>query len=102
MVYHIKCSLRTINNCNTKLKSQVNPPTDSYNSPPPRDTGVKVTTVARPLLALVAQNLCSCESGVFTSREFANSRTFLAIIIVREAFCSVYAVREVSNETTDS
>jgi hypothetical protein len=34
----------------------------------PRNTRVKVILITRPLLTTVAQQLCTCERGVFTSR----------------------------------
>jgi hypothetical protein len=40
----------------------------------PRATRVTVTLVARPLLTLVAQNLCICEHGAFTSTTCLHSR----------------------------
>jgi hypothetical protein len=48
----------------------------------PHYTRVKVTLVARPLLTPVAQKLCRCEHGLFTSRTCVHSRTLLRIEIV--------------------
>jgi hypothetical protein len=50
----------------------------------PRDTRVKVSLVARPLLTPVARKLCRYEHGVFISRTRVHSRTLLRIEIV---FC---------------
>jgi hypothetical protein len=47
-----------------------------------RNTRVKVTLVARPLLTLAARKLCMCEHGVFTSRTCVHSRTLLRTEIV--------------------
>jgi hypothetical protein len=54
--------------------------TDSPNLP--CDIRVKVTLVARPLLTPVAQKLCGCEHGLFTSRTCVHSRILLSIEIV--------------------
>jgi hypothetical protein len=45
-----------------------------------RDTGVKVTPVARPLITPVAQKLSMCERGVFTSRICVHSRSLLLVM----------------------
>jgi hypothetical protein len=58
----------TITYHSTKIRLQVGPPYVADSPNHPRDTRIKVTLVARPLLTPVAQNLCRCEHGVFTSR----------------------------------
>jgi hypothetical protein len=66
-VYHLKRSPETIIYYGTKLnQKQVHP--HVMNCPNlPRDTGVKITFVARPLLTPVAQRLCRCEHGLLCS-----------------------------------
>jgi hypothetical protein len=67
-----------------------------------RDTRVKVTLVARPLLTPVAQKLCRCEH-VLTSRTCVHSRTFFTLksfAAVREAFSNAKPEKEVQNRTT--
>jgi hypothetical protein len=73
------------NHCDTKMKSEAGPPLcDRLSQLPPRDTRVKVTLVARPLLTLIAHKLCRWEHDVFTSRRAcAQSGTLLRI----ELFC---------------
>lgn len=68
----------------------------------PRDTQVKVTLAARPLLTPVAQKPCMCGHGVFTSRTCVQPRTLLPIVIdvVREASISAYPGKEVRKKTT--
>jgi hypothetical protein len=67
----------------TKVKSKVRPL--RVIDPPyiPCDTRLKVNVVARPLLTPVAQKLCRCEHGVFTSITCVHSRTLPRI----EAVC---------------
>jgi hypothetical protein len=67
------------------------------------DTRVKLTLVARPLLALVAQWLFSCQYGVFTIRTCVTFRVYFALksfAAVHEAFSNVYPDKEVLNKTT--
>jgi hypothetical protein len=80
-VYHIKCNPIKIKHYGTKfkLKQANHRVTDSPYLP--RDTRVKVTLVARPLLALVAQKLCRCghcvheqNVSLFTHKSFAPVR----------------------------
>jgi hypothetical protein len=58
-VYHLNRNPTTITYCGTKIKSEAGPA--RVNS---RETRVKVTLVARPLLTPVAQKLYRCEHGV--------------------------------------
>jgi hypothetical protein len=58
-----------------------------------RDTRIRVSFVARPLLTPVARKLCGCEHDVFTSRMCVHSRILFRIEIaaaVREAFNNSY------------
>jgi hypothetical protein len=57
----------------------------------PRNTRVKVTLIARPLLT---RKLFRCEHGVFTSRKCVHSQTSFA------AFSNAYPDRAVPNTTT--
>jgi hypothetical protein len=45
----------------------------------PHDVQIKAILVARPLFAPVAQKLCRCEHGMFTSRKCVEYRTLIRI-----------------------
>jgi hypothetical protein len=73
--------VRGLNASRAGLNSKIS--THVIDSPSlPRDTRVKVTLVARPLLTSVTQKLCRCEHGVYASRTCVHSRTLLRIEIV--------------------
>jgi hypothetical protein len=67
-----------------------------------RNTELKVTLVARPLLTPVAQKLCRCEHGVFTTKRMFILEHYFApksSAAVREAFSNAYPDKEVPNKT---
>jgi hypothetical protein len=69
----------------------------------PRDA--RVIFVARPLLTPVAQKLCSCKYGVFTSRKFISfilehSFASTSFAGAHEAFGNGYPDKEVQNKKT--
>jgi hypothetical protein len=74
---HLKRNPTTIMYNGTKIKSEAGPPPCNRLSQPHRDTRVKVTLVARPLLTQGAQKLCTWERGVFTNRTCIHSRASL-------------------------
>jgi hypothetical protein len=64
---------------------------------------VKVTLIARPLITPVAQKLCWCKHGVFTSRTCIHSQTLItwkSSAAVREAFSNAYPDKEVPDKAT--
>jgi hypothetical protein len=65
----------------TKLNQKQAHPRVTHSPNLPRETRVKVTLVARPLLTSVAQKLCRCEHGVFTGRTCVHFRMSLRIEI---------------------
>jgi hypothetical protein len=75
--HNIKRNPKTIIYCGTKWNQKHIHPRVTLSPNPSRDTQVKVTLVARPLLSIVAQELCRCEHGVFTNRTSIHSRTLL-------------------------
>jgi hypothetical protein len=101
-MFNLKRNRKTITSFGTKIKSEAGPP--PCNRLSPRDTRVKVTLVARPLLTTAAQKLCRCEHSVFTSRTCVHSRTFpridISFAVVREAFSNAYPDKELLNKTT--
>jgi hypothetical protein len=85
------------------MKSEAGPfPCNIDSSNLNHDTQVKVTLVARPLLMPVAQKLCRCDRGVFTTRTCVSFRKLLRveIVLLREAFSNAYTDKEVPNKTT--
>jgi hypothetical protein len=86
-VYHLKRNPSTITYHGTKMKSEACPPPCNRLSQPPRDSRVKVTLVARPLLMPVAQKICRCEHGVFTYTSLCREFSIKEFIgITREAW----------------
>jgi hypothetical protein len=71
-----KTQLSTITYCDIHTKSEVGPSPCNRLSRFLCDTVIRVSLVARPLIAPVAQNLCMCVCEVFTSR------TLLRIVII--------------------
>jgi hypothetical protein len=59
-----------------------------------RNTRVKVTPVARPLLKVPAQKLCRFEHCVLTSSKCVRIPTPKSFSAVRDAFSNVYAEKE--------
>jgi hypothetical protein len=96
-VYNLKGNPMTITYYNTKMKwEHIHPHVIVSQSP--RDTRLKVTQVARPLLTPVALKLCRCEHGVFTSRAcviLEHSFSWTSFAAVREAIKSAYPDKEV-------
>jgi hypothetical protein len=56
-LHHLKCSPKTITYCGTKTKTEADLPVVIDSSNISRDTLVKATLAARPLLMLVAHKL---------------------------------------------
>jgi hypothetical protein len=86
------------------MKSEAGQPPRVTDSPTlPRDAGVRVTLIARPLLPPLAQKLCSANmvysraERVFIIEHHFASKSFAA---VREAFSNAYPDKEVPNKTT--
>lgn len=72
---------------------------------PRRETRVKISLVARPLLTKVAQKLCRCEHWVFTSRKCVILERYFAsksFAVVREAFTNACPDNEVPTPTGDT
>jgi hypothetical protein len=92
-MYHLKGNSNTIAYYGKRIKSGAGPPPCNRLSQPPRDTRVKATLVARPLLTPSAQKLCRCLHYVFTSRTCVHSRTLLRIQIVLLLFVKHLAMR---------
>jgi hypothetical protein len=101
-VYHLINNPTEITYYGTKMKSEAGPPRVIDSARLSRDTRIKVTLVARPLLLPFAQKLCRCEHDAFSSRTCVHSWTLLRIEIasVRKAFSNAYPDREVQNKTT--
>jgi hypothetical protein len=79
-----------------KIKSEVGPSRVIDYDNLPRDTGVKVTLVARSLLTPAAQKLCRCKvfsRRVLILKHYFASKSFAA---VREAFSKAYPDKEVA------
>jgi hypothetical protein len=102
-VYNLKRNPTTVTHYYTKMNSEADLPPCKYSPSLLRDTRVKATLVARPLLTLVSWKLCSSEHGVFTSRTVFILEHYFAsksFAVVREAFSNVYRDKKVPNKTS--
>jgi hypothetical protein len=67
----------------------------------PRDSRVKITPVARPLLTPVAKKLRRCEHGVFTSRTCVHSRNHLLLFVKHLAMRILTRKHWIRQQNTD-